>query len=64
MFKIDWPCAVGGVVLGYYTKAKVESTKTQFKRISTDALDSIKRSLGNDSQPTQPDSQAGQGKNG
>ena len=45
MFKIDWPCAIGGVVLGYYTKGRVESAKTQFKGICTGALETLKESF-------------------
>ena len=50
MFKIDWPCAIGGVALGYYTKGKVESTKAQFKGIYTGALKTIKESFQDDSE--------------
>ena len=62
MFKIDWPCAIGGVVLGYYTKGKVESAKTQFKGIYTNAIENLKESFSEDYEG----SQAGQGikKNG
>ena len=63
MFKIDWPCAVGGVVLGYYTKGKVESVKTNFKGIYTGAIKSIKESFSEDSKDSQAP-QAGNGKNG
>ena len=45
MFKIDWPCAIGGAVVGYYTKGKVESAKTNFKRIYTGAVASLKDSF-------------------
>ena len=45
MFKIDWPCALGGVAIGYYAKGKVEATKQVVKRISTDAMDSLKESF-------------------
>ena len=46
MFKIDWPCAIGGTILGYYAKAKVESTKKTFAKISTDALGYLEESFG------------------
>ena len=49
MFKIDWPCAVGGALLGYYTKGKVESTKAQFKGIYTGAIQTLKESFSEDS---------------
>ena len=62
MFKIDWPCAIGGALLGYYTKGKVESTKTTFRKISTDALASIKESFTDYEKPQA--SQNGKGKNG
>ena len=51
MFKVDWPCAIGGVVLGYYTKGKVESTKSVVKKISTDALTSLKESFSDYEKP-------------
>ena len=53
MFKIDWPCAIGGVVLGYYTKGRVESAKTSFKGIYTRAVENLKESFSEDYQPTQ-----------
>ena len=62
MFKIDWPCAIGGVVLGYYTKGKVEDAKNTFKGIYTGAVNTLKESFSEDSQAGQP-TQAGQ-KNG
>ena len=67
MFKIDWPCAIGGALVGYYAKGKVESTKAQFKGIYTGALNTLKESFSDseDSQSTQAGQpQAGQGKNG
>ena len=65
MFKIDWPCAIGGVVLGYYTKGKVESAKTNFKGIYTNAVNTIKESFSEDSEKPQSGTQAGtQGKQG
>ena len=64
MFKIDWPCALGGVVLGYYTKGKVEDTKKKFCGIYTGAIETLKESFSSDdSEKTQaPQGQAPQGK--
>ena len=45
MFKIDWPCAIGGAFLGYYTKGKVESAKANFKGICTGAVETLKESF-------------------
>ena len=53
MFKIDWPAAIGGAVVGYLVKGKVESTKTQFKGIYTGAINTLKESFSEDSQSTQ-----------
>ena len=53
MFKIDWPCAIGGAFLGYYAKGKVESAKTTFKGIYTGAIGTLKESFSEDSQATQ-----------
>ena len=66
MFKIDWPCALGGVVLGYYTKGKVESAKTSFKGIYTGAIDTLKEAFyeGQAPQGQAPQGQNGQGQNG
>ena len=66
MFKVDWPCAVGGVFLGYYAKGKVISLVEKTKRISTDAINAFKESFSEDSQNTQPTQagQAGQNSNG
>ena len=67
MFKIDWPCAIGGAVLGYYAKGKVEDTKAKFKGIYTGALESFKESFSEDTQSGQApqgNGQAPQGKNG
>ena len=63
MFKIDWPCAIGGAFLGYYAKGRVETVKSQFKKISTDTLKYLDESFDKGSQqptqqPTQP-TQAG-----
>ena len=63
MFKIDWPCAIGGALLGYYAKGKVESAKTQFKGIYTGAINTLKESFSEDSQSTQGQS-APKGKTG
>ena len=63
MFKIDWPCAIGGAFLGYYTKGKVESTKAKFKGICTDAIENLKESFSsNDFQDQTKDPQARTGK--
>ena len=51
MFKIDWPCAIGGAFLGYYTKGKVESAKGAIKKISTDAMASLKESFSDYEKP-------------
>ena len=53
MFKIDWPCAIGGAFIGYYTKGKVESAKTQFKSIYTGAVETLKESFSSDSECSQ-----------
>ena len=63
MFKIDWPCAIGGVVLGYYTKGKVEDTKSKFRGIYTGAIQTLKESFAENSQGTQQGTQQGK-KNG
>ena len=63
MFKVDWPCAIGGVILGYYTKGKVESAKTVVKKISTDAMNSIKESF-SDYEPKVTQAPQGNKKNG
>ena len=66
MFKIDWPCALGGVVLGYYTKGKVEDTKKKFCGIYTNAIENLKESFSEDSFENTQGTQApqGKGKNG
>ena len=51
MFKIDWPTAIGGVVVGYLAKGKVEQTKQKFKSIYASALENYKESF-EDSQTT------------
>ena len=53
MFKVDWPCAVGGAILGYYAKGKVEDTKKKFGGICTKAIENLKESFSEDYQPTQ-----------
>ena len=63
MFKIDWPCAIGGALIGYYTKGKVESTKAVVKKISTDAMNSLKESFSDYEKPQQAP-QATQGQTG
>ena len=62
MFRIDWPCAIGGLFLGYYTKGKVESAKTQLKGIYTGAVNTLKESFSEDSSQTK-DNQPNQGGN-
>ena len=67
MFKIDWPCAIGGALVGYYAKGKVESAKTQFRGIYTGAINTLKESFSEDSegtQNTQGTQATGKGKNG
>ena len=64
MFKIDWPCAIGGVVIGYYAKGKVEAAKSQFKGIYTGAMNSLKDSFSEDSQDSQAQSTKNNGNNG
>ena len=59
MFKVDWPCAIGGAFLGYYAKGKVEDAKKSFKGIYTGALSTLKESF---SEETQSPEQTG--KNG
>ena len=64
MFKIDWPCAIGGAFLGYYAKGKVESVKGTFRGIYTDAVRNLKESFEEDdsnSQPTQAKPTQGNG---
>ena len=60
MFKLDWPTAIGGAVLGYFVKGKVEATKSQFKGICTNAVNTLKESFSEE--PEAP--QAGKKKNG
>ena len=66
MFKIDWPTAIGGAVLGYYAKGRVEAAKSQFKGIYTGAIETLKESFSDDSQESQGQSapQSKTGKNG
>ena len=62
MFKIDWPCAIGGLALGYIAKGKVESVKSQFKGIYTGAISTLKESFSEDSQaPQATQTQTGNG---
>ena len=49
MFKIDWPCAIGGAVLGYYAKGKVEDTKAKFRGIYVGAIETMKEAFSEDS---------------
>ena len=60
MFKIDWPCAIGGLALGYIAKGKVESTKAVVKKISTDAMTSLKESFSDYEKPQAPQAPQGQ----
>ena len=64
MFKIDWPCAMGGAVLGYYTKGKVEDTKAKFKGIYTGALNTLKESFSEEDTQGQSAPQGKTGKTG
>ena len=65
MFKIDWPTAIGGAVLGYFVKGKVESTKATFKGIYTGAIQTLKESFSEDSESQKPQApQAGKKNNG
>ena len=52
MFKIDWMTAIGGAVVGYYAKGKVEATKAQFKGIYTGAIQTLKESFSDSDQST------------
>ena len=63
MFKIDWPTAIGGAVIGYYAKGKVEDAKGQFKGIYTGAIQTLKESFSEDSQDSQQATKTGK-KNG
>ena len=63
MFKIDWPCAIGGALVGYYAKGKVISTKEKVKKISVDALASLKESFYDFEKPQASQGQSN-GKNG
>lgn len=54
MFKLDWPTAIGGAVVGYLAKGRVEATKAQFKGIYTGAIENLKEAFDSkDSQSTQ-----------
>ena len=53
MFKIDWATAIGGALVGYYAKGKVEAAKSNFKGIYTGAIQTLKESFSEDSQNTQ-----------
>ena len=54
MFKIDWATAIGGALVGYYAKGKVEAAKSNFKGIYTGAIQNLKESFSSDdSQNTQ-----------
>ena len=64
MFKIDWPCAICGTVLGYYTRGRVEATKKVVKKISSDAIASLKESFTEYEKPQAPQAPAGKQANG
>ena len=66
MFKIDWPTAIGGAVLGYYAKGRVEATKNQFKGIYTGAIQTLKESFSSEPQEAEKPQSQGQsnGQNG
>lgn len=64
MFKIDWPCAIGGAILGYYAKGKVEDTKSKFQGIYTGAVSTLKEAFSEDSKDTNNTQASGNGKNG
>ena len=68
MFKIDWATAIGGALVGYYAKGKVESAKTNFKGIYTGAIDTLKEAFSEDSnqapQGQAPQAPQGKGKQG
>ena len=53
MFKIDWATAIGGAAVGYLVKGKVESTKAVVRKISTDAMTSLKESFSGCEKPQQ-----------
>ena len=63
MFKIDWPTAIGGALIGYYAKGRVEATKKVVRKISTDAIASLKESFSDFEKPQAPQGQSN-GKNG
>ena len=64
MFKIDWPCAIGGAIIGYYAKGEGEAAKTTIKKISTDAVTSLKESFYDYEKPQGQTTQPDQGKQG
>lgn len=60
MIKIDWASAVGGLIVGYYCKGKVEQCKAKVRSIiNTNASEDLKNSFG-DPQAAQQAQQAGQ----
>ena len=62
MFKIDWPCAIGGTILGYYAKGRVTAAKETVKKISCDAIASLKESFSDDyEKPQAPQGTQGNG---
>lgn len=53
MIKVDWWSALGGVVVGYYAKGKVDQVKSKVRSIiNTNASEDLKSSFG-DPQATQ-----------
>lgn len=59
MIKIDWASAVGGLIVGYYCKGKVEQCKAKVRSIiNTNASEDLKNSFG-DPQATQTTQTAG-----
>ena len=60
MFKIDWPCAIGGTILGYYAKGRVTAAKETVKKISCDAIASLKESFSDHEKTQSPQGQNGQ----
>lgn len=64
MFKVDWWSALGGVVVGYYAKGKVEAVKAKVRSICTDTgvTENLKNSFG-DPQATQATQAEANGQN-
>ena len=64
MFKIDWPTAIGGAVIGYYAKGRVEAAKSNLKGIYTGAINTLKESFSEEPQAPQDGKTGKNGKNG